>query len=84
MVNKMIHLVVKEVISNIIETFDSHSPDKDIIGKFLTVDENSFVAVDNSTGDAWTEEFDNMQDALDWLNGKFEMSEYQERKNKHA
>jgi len=84
MVIKMIQLVVKEVISNIIETFDSPSPDKDIIGKFLTVDENSFVAVDNSTGDAWTEEFDNMQDALDWLNGKFEMSEYNERMNENV
>lgn len=27
----------------------------------------SFIAVDNSTGNAWTEEFKNLSDAEEWL-----------------
>ena len=32
-----------------------------------------FVAVDNSTGDAWTETFEKLKDAENWLMGKFEV-----------
>lgn len=35
-----------------------------------------WVAVDNSTGDAWTEEFATEQDAIAWLNGEFEIDDY--------
>jgi len=34
-----------------------------------------FVAVDNLTGDAWTEEFKELEDAEDWLNRKIEEEE---------
>ena len=29
-----------------------------------------YTAVDNSTGDAWTEDFKTRQEAIDWLKGK--------------
>lgn len=35
-----------------------------------------WVAVDNGTGDAWTEEFATEQDAIAWLNGEFEIDDY--------
>jgi len=77
MVKPMIKFVLKEEISEIINNFANNASNEE--GKFLTVEGNKYVAVDNSTGDAWTEEFDDIQDAIDWLNGKFEISEYFER-----
>lgn len=39
------------------------------LGRFIQPDYNKsrFVAIDNSTGDAWTEEFATMGDAKAWL-----------------
>ena len=40
-------------------------------GLFLTKECRKWVAVDNSTGDAWTEEFRWRHQAVRWLRGKF-------------
>lgn len=78
----MIKCVTKEVITKIIHNYCDNIPnDKE---KYITVDGNRYIAVDNSTGDAWTEEFPNMKDAIDWLNNKFDMSEYYQRMLDHA
>lgn len=46
------------------------------IGKYWTeVGPNRYVAIDNSTGDAWTEEFTDKELMIRWLNGRFEMSD---------
>lgn len=39
---------------------------------FWHYDENSgkYVGIDNTTGEAWTEDFDTKQECFDWLNGK--------------
>ena len=42
-------------------------------GRFLTKEGRKWVAVDNSTGDAWTEEFSCKRQAVRWLRGKFEV-----------
>jgi len=42
-------------------------------GIFLTKEGRTWVAVDNSTGDAWTEEFARKRRAIRWLQGKFEV-----------
>ena len=42
-------------------------------GLFLTKEGRKWVAVDNSTGDAWTEEFSRKCQAVRWLRGKFEI-----------
>lgn len=45
-------------------------------GKYWTeVTPGKFVAVDNTNVDAWTEEFDDKELAIDWLNKKFEKGE---------
>ena len=44
------------------------------LGLFLTKEGRKWVAVDNSTGDAWTEEFHRKRQAVRWLRGKFEVS----------
>ena len=43
------------------------------LGLFLTKEGHKWVAVDNSTGDAWTEEFPRKRQAVRWLKGKFEV-----------
>ncbi len=43
-------------------------------GLFLCREGRRWVAVDNSTGDAWTEDFRWKFRAVQWLKGKFEMS----------
>lgn len=43
------------------------------LGLFLTKESRKWVAVDNTTGDAWTEEFFRKRQAIRWLRGKFEV-----------
>lgn len=43
------------------------------LGLFLTNEGRIWVAVDNSTGDAWTEEFSRKRQAIRWLRGEFEV-----------
>ncbi len=42
-------------------------------GHFLAKEGRKWLAVDNSTGDAWTEEFSRKHQAVRWLRGKFEV-----------
>ncbi len=43
------------------------------IGKFMMITKaRSYVVVDNSTGEAWTKEFDCICKAADWLNENHE------------
>lgn len=39
-------------------------------GRFYAQDGDAWVAVDNQTGDAWTEEFRTQREAIAWLNGE--------------
>lgn len=46
------------------------------IGKYWTeVTAGQYVAIDNSTGDAWTEEFTDKDTMMGWLKNRFEMSD---------
>ena len=42
-------------------------------GLFLAKEGRKWVAVDNTTGDAWTEEFSRKRQAVRWLRGKSEI-----------
>ena len=53
-------LISHEEASKIIETRQPH-------GKFYEIAGNRFIGIDNETGDAWTEEFPNLKDCIDWL-----------------
>lgn len=44
-------------------------------GYFLSQSGSLWVAVDNSTGDAWTEDFDSKRHAICWLRGDFEVGD---------
>ena len=43
------------------------------LGLFLTKEGRKWVAVDNATGDTWTEDFRWKRQAVRWLRGKFEV-----------
>ena len=51
------------------EIIESRTPS----GHFLAKEGRKWVAVDNSTGDAWTEEFSWKRQAVRWLREKFEV-----------
>ena len=61
-----IHRVSPEKVMSVI---DLRTPS----GLFLTKEGRKWVAVDNTTGDAWTEEFSRKHQAIRWLRGKFEV-----------
>ena len=61
-----IHRVSPEKVMRVI---DLRTPS----GLFLTKEGRKWVAVDNTTGDAWTEEFSRKRQAVRWLRGKFEI-----------
>jgi len=46
---------------------------------YLAQENGQWTAVDDRTHDCWVETFPERQTAIDWLSGKFEMSEYHER-----
>ena len=37
------------------------------LGKFLFKENNLYVGIDNETGEAWTEDFYNYEDCIEWL-----------------
>lgn len=43
------------------------------LGLFLTKEGRIWVAVDNTTGDAWTEDFSRKRQAVRWLRGELEV-----------
>lgn len=60
-------LEIKEVTQEeMLAIIDTREP----IGLFYRQDEDTFIAVDNTTGDAWTEEFDTLQQCRNWLAGE--------------
>lgn len=63
-----IHRVRPKQVLNVI---DCRTP----LGLFLTKEGRKWVAADNTTGDAWTEEFSRKRRAIRWLRGKFEVGE---------
>lgn len=46
------------------------------LGKFYLIDGDKYVGIDNSSGDAWTEEFDSYEEMRDWQQGLEDEMEY--------
>lgn len=42
---------------------------RETVGLFLIIENDMFVGIDNSTGEAWTEEFTDLNKCLKWLHG---------------
>lgn len=52
--------ITKEQANKIIET-------RKPLGKFCLVDGNKFVGIDNTDGNAWTEDFTDVNECMRWL-----------------
>ncbi len=63
-----IQIVDTTVLDSVIETYQPK-------GLYLAYDGKWWIAVDNSTGSAWTEDFGNQSTAINWLRGEFEVSD---------
>ena len=75
-----IQKVTQEEMLKIIET-------RKPLGKFYRIEGKTIIAVDNSTGDAWTEEFKDFEAFLLWITTQLTVEEAVEktrRRNKHA
>lgn len=72
-----IHRVNTEQITDVIER---RTP----LGLFLTKEGHIWVAVDNTTGDAWTEEFSRKRQAVRWLRGMVEVEEEADMHNREG
>lgn len=55
-----IKLVTREEANQI---FDTREP----MGLFYEIDGDSYIGIDNSTGDAWVEEFKTKEECFRWL-----------------
>ena len=49
------------------------------LGLFMSFDNNGFIAVDNMSGNAWTEVFSDFNNCLDWLKRKAEVGDITEK-----
>ena len=58
----MIQQVTQSEADEIIRTYEPH-------GQFYLLDGDTYVGIDNSTGHAWTEEFDTFEECKAWLEG---------------
>ncbi|AXN36877.1 hypothetical protein DT351_11045 (plasmid) [Latilactobacillus curvatus] len=73
----MINIITQLQATFLLENYQSQTVGDVLQGKFIQpVSTNSFVAIDNIDGDAFTEEFKTLSQAVNWLNGKFEIDEY--------
>jgi len=63
----MIKEITKEAASKVIEM---RRPQ----GRFFHMEGDKIIGIDNSTGDAWTEEFTNMKEFLNWITGSYEVT----------
>ncbi len=61
-----IQIVDTTFLASVIETYQPE-------GLYLAYDGKWWIAVDNSTGSAWTEDFTNQSTAISWLRGEFEV-----------
>ena len=77
----MIQILTKAAMHHLL-TSDTEHRRYTPTGVFLSHENGAWVACDNSTGDAWTEEFDALEDAVDWLNSDESKEEFEERKRR--
>lgn len=58
----------REILNSINEGGDRYQP----LGLFYLQEGDKFVGIDNSDGNAWTEEFPDKESCLRWLRGEEE------------
>lgn len=51
---------------------------------FYFRDKNKYIAVDNTTGDFWVEEFSTLSFCIQWLHGEFEVTDMKWEEKEYA
>ncbi|MEB7677971.1 hypothetical protein NGB25_12760 [Staphylococcus saprophyticus] len=74
MIENSIYIINEHYIKGVLNIIEKNNY-SDWKGRYLITEDDSYVAIDNFTGDCWCEEFENYQIAVDWLNNKFQVSE---------
>ena len=68
-----IETISREEAAAILDYYDRKAngegvdPSAERLGRFLFKEDGKYIAIDNTGGDAWTEEFDAEESARDWL-----------------
>ena len=77
--NQLFTEVTPDQVKELVQAYDEKADRP--FGKYLAQnqDNGKWIAVDDSTHDCNVEEFSDRKTAIDWLAGKFEMSEYYDR-----
>lgn len=78
--NQIFTEISPDKVKDLVQAFDQNSDRP--FSKYLAKDKGSWIAVDDSTHNCNVEVFPNRKTAIDWLAGKFEMSEYYDRPDK--
>lgn len=73
----MINLITQLQTNFLLENYRSQTVGDVLQGKFIQpVSANNFLAIDNTNEDAYAVEFKTLSQAVNWLNGKFELNDY--------
>lgn len=56
----MVKMISADEMHSIIENRKSR-------GQFIAYENDKYIACDNTTGDAWIEEFETLEEAINWL-----------------
>jgi hypothetical protein len=72
--------IIEQLLKNSIGMVDNETADKIIEtrkpkGSFITIEDDKIIAISNESGDAFTEEFQNMDVACQWLHGDLDTEE---------
>jgi hypothetical protein len=60
-------MAIKKVLKVSMEDAEHIIRYREPIGLFYRESNGMFIGIDNSTGDAWTEDFDRLEDCIRWL-----------------
>ena len=91
MENKIYRIITSEEYSTLLEKLEDKNFKAQELSNFLIIDNNerkhmkTYTAIDNTTGDLWTEEFSSFEHAIEYLEGIIQVDEvhamYKERSN---
>jgi len=78
--NDAVESEIKEVDS---KTAEDIIEIREQLGQFYYIDtkDNVYVGIDNSDGEAWTEDFDSLEDCIKWLKGEVVYDAYSHKLN---
>ncbi|WP_208423002.1 hypothetical protein [Latilactobacillus fragifolii] len=72
----MINLITQSQASYLLENYQNQTVGDILYGKYIVQANGRFIAIDNINGQAFTEDFQTLSQAVNWLNERFEIDDY--------